>query len=229
MQENWIWKSTGAEVEFEVIGGKKITVFTTRPETLFGDSFIGISPRHPLAQSLVEANSDIANFVRECNASTQKDLDTQEKKGIFTGLYAINPVFQKEIIDTKGLQFRPLQNEDETEIEAILETADEYLSQKRGNAKYYINLSKEDYSSVGYGFDAIILNGKIIGFGGLIDGKHKSRNGIEFGFVLHSGFQGKGFGAAILKHYTNKAFNELNAKKLCASVDIDNISSIKVC
>ncbi|MDA0617657.1 MAG: class I tRNA ligase family protein, partial [Proteobacteria bacterium] len=133
MQENWIGKSTGAEVEFEVIGGKKITVFTTRPETLFGASFIGISPRHPLAQSLVEANSDIANFVRECNASTQKDLDTQEKKGIFTGLYAINPVFQKEEVDTKGLQFRPLQNEDETEIEAILETADEYLSQKRGN------------------------------------------------------------------------------------------------
>ena len=226
-QNGTVANEYGEEIFWEIENQNKITVFTTRPETLFGASFVAISARHPLVQTL--QSEEITNFVRECNVSTQKDLDTQEKKGIITGVFVRNPVIQRKDVDLKGLEFRPLQTEDEAEIEAILETADAHLSIKQGNAKYYINISQDDYTNVGYGFDAITLNGKIIGFGGLIDGSHKNYDGTEFGFVLHADFHKKGFGKAIIQHYINKAFFEFNARKLYASVEIDNESSVAVC
>jgi|GEM_PF-6702 len=212
---------------WEIENQNKITVFTTRPETLFGASFVAISARHPLVSTL--KSEEISNFVRECNVSTQKDLDTQEKKGIATGIYVRNPVIKRKNMDLKDLEFRPLTNEDEAEIEEILQTADSYLGKKRSNAKYYIELSQGDYTNMGYGFDAITLNGKVIGFGGLIDGSHKNYDGIEFGFVLHSDFHKKGFGKVIIQHYINKAFFEFNTPKLYASVEMNNASSVAVC
>lgn len=96
MQKNWIGRSVGAEVEFAVSGqGSKITVFTTRPDTLFGATYIALAPEHPLISQLV--NSDTREKVEAyIQASQQKsDVERQENKektGVFTGSYVINPV-----------------------------------------------------------------------------------------------------------------------------------------
>ena len=69
MQRNWIGKSRGARVRFDVEGlaGTSIEVFTTRQDTLFGASFVALSPNHPLAQRLAEHDPGLAEFVAECN------------------------------------------------------------------------------------------------------------------------------------------------------------------
>ena len=96
MQKNWIGRSVGAEVEFAVSGqDSKITVFTTRPDTLFGATYIALAPEHPLISQLV--NSDTREKVEVyIQASQQKsDVERQENKektGVFTGSYVINPV-----------------------------------------------------------------------------------------------------------------------------------------
>ena len=96
MQKNWIGRSVGAEVEFAVSGqGSKITVFTTRPDTLFGATYVALAPEHPLISQLV--NSDTREKVEAyIQASQQKsDVERQENKektGVFTGSYVINPV-----------------------------------------------------------------------------------------------------------------------------------------
>ena len=96
MQKNWIGRSVGAEVEFAVSGqDSKITVFTTRPDTLFGAPYVALAPEHPLISQLV--NSDTREKVEAyIQASQQKsDVERQENKektGVFTGSYVINPV-----------------------------------------------------------------------------------------------------------------------------------------
>lgn len=96
MQENWIGKSQGAEVTFKIAekstSETNVTVFTTRPETLFGAAFVAISPRHPIAIELSKTNKEIEAFCKKCNVQTQKDLDTQEKEGIPTGIDVTNPI-----------------------------------------------------------------------------------------------------------------------------------------
>ena len=96
MQKNWIGRSVGAEVEFVVSGqDSKITVFTTRPDTLFGATYVALAPERPLISQLV--NSDTREKVEAyIQASQQKsDVERQENKektGVFTGSYVINPV-----------------------------------------------------------------------------------------------------------------------------------------
>ena len=96
MQKNWIGRSVGAEVEFAVSGqNSKITVFTTRPDTLFGATYVALAPEHPLISQLV--NSDTREKVEAyIQASQQKsDVERQENKektGVFTGSYVVNPV-----------------------------------------------------------------------------------------------------------------------------------------
>ena len=96
MQKNWIGRSVGAEVEFAVSGqDSNITVFTTRPDTLFGATYVALAPEHPLISQLV--NSDTREKVEAyIQASQQKsDVERQENKektGVFTGSYVINPV-----------------------------------------------------------------------------------------------------------------------------------------
>ena len=96
MQKNWIGRSVGAEVEFAVSGqDSKITVFTTRPDTLFGATYVALAPEHPLISQLV--NSDTREKVEAyIQASQQKsDVERQENKektGVFTGSYVVNPV-----------------------------------------------------------------------------------------------------------------------------------------
>ena len=99
MQENWIGKSNGALINFErTDNGEKIKVFTTRPDTLFGASFIAISPDHEISQKLAESNPEIAAFITECKktATTEEALEKAEKKGFFTGIYVKHPVIDGE-------------------------------------------------------------------------------------------------------------------------------------
>lgn len=96
MQKNWIGRSIGAEVEFAVEGcDDVITVFTTRPDTLFGATYVALAPEHPLVPQLVNADTR-AKVEAYIQAAQQKsDVERQENKdktGVFTGSYAINPV-----------------------------------------------------------------------------------------------------------------------------------------
>jgi leucyl-tRNA synthetase len=94
MQRNWIGRSTGAEVVFNTEGGDALKVFTTRPDTLFGATFVVISTEHPLIERLttVEQAESVGAYRRQ--AALKSDLErqaTEEKTGVFTGSYAINP------------------------------------------------------------------------------------------------------------------------------------------
>jgi leucyl-tRNA synthetase len=95
MQENWIGKSRGLEFGFErVDGGEAITVYTTRPDTLMGASFVGISPDHPIAKELEAANPEVAAFVAECRkgGTTEEAIETAEKLGYDTGIKVKHPL-----------------------------------------------------------------------------------------------------------------------------------------
>jgi len=97
MQKNWIGKSQGAEVEFKVDGHDEIlTVFTTRPDTLFGATFVVLAPEHELVKDLVndETREKVNNYVLEAarKSEIERMNETREKTGVFTGGYAINPV-----------------------------------------------------------------------------------------------------------------------------------------
>jgi leucyl-tRNA synthetase len=102
MQRNWIGRSTGAEVEFSLDGlEEKLIVFTTRPDTLFGATYMVIAPEHSLLEKITSPES--RNYVNEYvkAASLKSDLDrtdlSKDKTGVFTGRYAINPVNLKKI------------------------------------------------------------------------------------------------------------------------------------
>ena len=94
MQENWIGKSEGARVRFPLAGrSDAVEVFTTRPDTLFGASFIAIAANHPLAHEMAKGDADLAEFVRECNSmgTSEAALEQAEKKGHLTPLQALHP------------------------------------------------------------------------------------------------------------------------------------------
>ena len=94
MQRNWIGRSEGMEIEFEVPGQDSLMVYTTRPDTLYGATFMAIAAEHPLALAAAEDNPEIASFVEACrNTSTSEAaLEKMEKLGIALGIDAINPV-----------------------------------------------------------------------------------------------------------------------------------------
>jgi leucyl-tRNA synthetase len=94
MQENWIGRSEGARVYFAIAGtGELIEVFTTRQDTLFGASFLALSPNHPLALRLAETDPGLAAFIAECNrmGTSEAVIETAEKRGHETGLEAVHP------------------------------------------------------------------------------------------------------------------------------------------
>jgi leucyl-tRNA synthetase len=98
MQQNWIGKSQGLRLAFDIVGARpagfdSVEVYTTRPDTLFGASFIGVAADHPLAQALAADNADVAAFVAQCRqgAATEADLETAEKLGLDTGVAVAHP------------------------------------------------------------------------------------------------------------------------------------------
>ena len=95
MQRNWIGRSEGVEITFDVADtAEKVAVYTTRPDTFYGVSYLGIAAAHPLADLAAEKNPELAAFIREAkNAKVaEADLATMEKKGMATGLFAIHPL-----------------------------------------------------------------------------------------------------------------------------------------
>jgi len=101
MQANWIGKSTGAHVVFATEAGDDIKIYTTRPDTLWGASFMVLSPEHPLVEKLTTADQGDAIATYQTTAAAMSEMDrtaeNREKTGVWTGSYAINPVNDQKI------------------------------------------------------------------------------------------------------------------------------------
>jgi leucyl-tRNA synthetase len=98
MQKNWIGKSYGTEIDFE-INGEKWKVFTTRPDTIYGVTFMVVSAQHPRLWELVtkEQKKEVEEFLKKIKSVSEKDVADLEKEGAFTGSYAVNPVTHEKI------------------------------------------------------------------------------------------------------------------------------------
>jgi leucyl-tRNA synthetase len=95
MQRNWIGRSEGVELQFEVEGqAQPLTVFTTRPDTLMGVTYVAVAPGHPLAVQAADGNAALKAFIEECAHTkvAEADMATLEKKGVDTGVRAIHPI-----------------------------------------------------------------------------------------------------------------------------------------
>jgi leucyl-tRNA synthetase len=100
MQENWIGRSEGMRVRFALGGGADhIEIYTTRADTLFGASFIALSPNHPLAERLAAASPALADFLAECSrlGTSEEAIERAEKKGYDTGLRARHPLRNQDL------------------------------------------------------------------------------------------------------------------------------------
>jgi leucyl-tRNA synthetase len=93
MQENWIGKSQGLQFRFDLTNGEALEVYTTRPDTIFGASFVAVAPDHPLAEQVAMGNCDAAKFIEQCKrgGTTAAELETAEKLGFDTGIGARHP------------------------------------------------------------------------------------------------------------------------------------------
>ena len=103
MQRNWIGRSRGVEVDFSISestnSDDSLKVFTTRPDTLLGVTYLAVAPEHPIANEVAQENSEVAKFIRECqsNSTAEADFATMEKKGIASGLYATHPLTEEKL------------------------------------------------------------------------------------------------------------------------------------
>ena len=100
MQKNWIGKSNGAEIKYQILNSKEeLTTFSTRPDTIFGVSFLALSPNHPLSIKLGGENNEIEKFLDQCKESkaAEADMATAEKLGIDTGIKVLHPITNKEL------------------------------------------------------------------------------------------------------------------------------------
>ena len=100
MQENWIGRSEGVELDFGIAGSEDVlSVFTTRPDTLMGVTYVAVAPQHPLAEQAAENDPQLADFLEECKQvkTAEADLATMEKKGMATGSMAIHPITGEQV------------------------------------------------------------------------------------------------------------------------------------
>ena len=100
MQKNWIGKSNGAEIKYQILNSKEeLTAFSTRPDTIFGVSFLALSPNHPISIKLGTENNEIEKFLGQCKESktAEADMATAEKLGIDTGIKVSHPITNKEL------------------------------------------------------------------------------------------------------------------------------------
>jgi len=98
LQKNWIGKSHGTEILFE-IENEKWPIFTTRPDTLYGVTFMVISAQHSKLMELVteEQKKDVEKFIKKLSSVSEEEIDKLEKEGVFTGAYAINPINNEKV------------------------------------------------------------------------------------------------------------------------------------
>jgi leucyl-tRNA synthetase len=95
MQRNWLGRSEGLQIRFDVDGGDDaVTVFTTRPDTLMGATYVAVAAEHPLALQAARDNAELADFIEGCKrgGTSEAELETQEKLGMATGLHVIHPL-----------------------------------------------------------------------------------------------------------------------------------------
>lgn len=94
MQENWIGKSTGLQFRFDLSDGDHVDVYSTRPDTIFGASFVAVAADHPIAQKVAEESAEAQAFIEKCRegGTTAEELETAEKLGFDTGITAQHPL-----------------------------------------------------------------------------------------------------------------------------------------
>lgn len=100
MQRNWIGRSEGVELTFDVAGETQpLTVYTTRPDTIYGVTYVGVAAQHPLAMKAAETNPALAEFIEHCKNTkvAEADMATMEKLGMDTGLKAIHPLTGEQV------------------------------------------------------------------------------------------------------------------------------------
>ncbi len=100
MQANWIGRSQGLQIQFNIAdSGDSLAVYTTRPDTLMGVSYVAVAAEHPLALKAAENNPELQSFIEQCRKmqTSEAALETAEKKGVATGLMAIHPVTGDEV------------------------------------------------------------------------------------------------------------------------------------
>ncbi len=100
MQRNWIGRSVGVELIFEIRGqAEGLTVFTTRPDTLMGVTYVAVAAEHPLALEAAQSDARLAAFIEECRhvSTSEAELESMEKRGMATGLTAVHPVSGDEV------------------------------------------------------------------------------------------------------------------------------------
>ncbi|MCP5476969.1 MAG: leucine--tRNA ligase [Rhodanobacteraceae bacterium] len=100
MQRNWIGRSEGLDIQFAVEGeSEPLTVYTTRPDTLMGVTFVSVAAEHPLARKAAQGNPELAAFIAECSqaAVAEAAVETMEKKGMPLGVHAIHPISGERI------------------------------------------------------------------------------------------------------------------------------------
>jgi len=99
MQRNWIGRSEGVQLQFDVAGEEPLTVYTTRPDTLMGVTYVAVAAEHPLAKKAAESNADLKQFIGSCKTTkvAEADLATMEKLGMDTGLKAVHPISGEQV------------------------------------------------------------------------------------------------------------------------------------
>ncbi|MFN4291182.1 MAG: leucine--tRNA ligase [Permianibacter sp.] len=100
MQRNWIGKSEGMTIRFGIEGrSETLEIYTTRPDTLLGVTYVAVAAQHPLALAMAGSNKELAAFIEACKTQTtmEADMATMEKKGVATGLYAIHPISGRKL------------------------------------------------------------------------------------------------------------------------------------
>jgi len=100
MQKNWIGRSEGADIQFKLVGqDDALEVYTTRPDTLMGVTYVAVAAQHPIALQAAENNPELAQFIEDCKGQSiaEADVATMEKKGCDTGVKAIHPITGEEV------------------------------------------------------------------------------------------------------------------------------------
>ncbi|MEO1963286.1 MAG: leucine--tRNA ligase, partial [Cycloclasticus sp.] len=99
MQQNWIGRSEGVELSFDITGGEPVSVYTTRPDTLMGVTYVAVAAEHPLALKAAKDNESIKAFLDECKTmeTSEAAMETMEKKGVDSGIKAIHPITGEEV------------------------------------------------------------------------------------------------------------------------------------
>jgi len=97
MQENWIDRSKGARINFPVKEGGDLEVFTTRPDTIFGATYMALAPEHKLAEEIADKKEEVAKYIEQAKQKEDEKRKEKSKEGVFTGRYAENPFTGEEI------------------------------------------------------------------------------------------------------------------------------------